>query len=197
MTLLWNINFLDWELFAWHIGQAIHNRYVFTTHIPWGMFKTLTIFWRLNHFVSIVISCASLNSYQKIFYMYHASWHVHHPDFAHTSFFRHKPTRNKQCWFTGYSPGSLTIWKKWYPSLFSSLKMIPFFVAKHWLLSSKRPLFRDKTLTFQFKMNLLFCSKTLTFQPKWTPFFTAKTLDIKINPFPPKSWRWVPKYPFL
>ncbi len=67
-------------------------------------------------------------------------------------------------------PGSLTHWKKWYPSLFSSLKMTPFFAAKHWLFSSKQPLFRNKTLTFQSKMKHLFCGKTLTFQPKWSPF---------------------------
>ncbi len=80
-------------------------------------------------------------------------------------------------------PGSLTHWKKWYPSLFSSLKLTPFFEAKHWLFSSKQPLFHYKTLTFQSKMNPLFWGKTLTFQPKWTPHFTGKTLNIKINPF--------------
>ncbi len=54
------------------------------------------------------------------------------------------------------SPSSLTHWKKWYPSLFSSLKMSLFFAAKHWLFSSKRPLFRYKTLTFQSKIPLSF-----------------------------------------
>ncbi len=86
--------------------------------------------------------------------------------------------------------GSLTIWKKWYPFLFSSLKMIPFFAAKLCLLSSKRPVFRDKTLTFQFKMNPLFCNKPLTFHPKWTLLFTVKhwtskfiEVSTKISPF--------------
>ncbi len=64
---------------------------------------------------------------------------------------------------------SLTHWKKWYPSLFSNFKMTPFFVAKHWLFSSRQLLFRDKTLAFLSKMNPLFLDKTMTFQPKWTP----------------------------
>ncbi len=51
---------------------------------------------------------------------------------------------------------SLTHWKKWCSSLFSSLKITRFFVAKHWFFSSKRTLFHDKTQTFQSKMNLLF-----------------------------------------
>ncbi len=94
-------------------------------------------------------------------------------------------------------PGSLTQWKTWYPPLFSSLKMTPFFVVKHWLLSSKQPLFRDKTQTFLFKMNPLFCGKTLTFQPKWTPFFAVKQWTSKLTPFSPNSRRWVPKYPLF
>ncbi len=56
-------------------------------------------------------------------------------------------------------PGSLTHWKKWYPSLFSSLKMTFFFAAKHSLFSSKRPLFHNKTLTFQSNMNPFFALK--------------------------------------
>ncbi len=74
-------------------------------------------------------------------------------------------------------PGSLTHWKKCYPSLFSSVKITPFFVAK-------RPLFCNKALTFQSKMNPLFCSKTLTCQPKCPPPppFHGKILDIKNNP---------------
>ncbi len=91
-------------------------------------------------------------------------------------------------------PGSLTHWKKWYPSLFSSLKMTPFFVAKHWLFRSKWPLFHDKTLTFQSKMNPLFCGKTLDFSAQMKPPFHGKTMDIKITLFSPNSWRWVPKY---
>ncbi len=74
-----------------------------------------------------------------------------------------------ELWFYGgLRPGYLTHWKKWYPSLFSSLKITPFFEAKCWLFSSYWPLFRDKTLTFQ---------------PKRTPHFHIKTLDIKTNPF--------------
>ncbi len=69
-------------------------------------------------------------------------------------------------------PSSLNHWKRWYPSLFSSLKMTAFFVAKHRLFSSKRPLLRYKTFTFLSKMNPLYCSKTLAFQPKWTPLFS-------------------------
>ncbi len=45
-------------------------------------------------------------------------------------------------------------------------KCPPFFVAKYRFFSSKRPLFRDKTLTFQSKMNPLFFNKALTFQAK-------------------------------
>ncbi len=109
------------------------------------------------------------------------------------------------------SPGSLTHWKKWYPSLFFSLKITPFFVAKHWLFSSKRPLFRSKTLAFESKLNPLFCGKTLTFQPKWTPIFKVKHF-IRINPYfskftevstkiPPFSRKmrildFIKKYPF-
>ncbi len=98
---------------------------------------------------------------------------------------------------TCYMPSSLIHWKKWYPSLFSSLKMTTFFAAKHWLFSSKWPLLHDKTLTFQSKMNPLFCGKTLTFQPKWTPFFTVKHWTSKLTPFSPNSRRWVPKYPLF
>ncbi len=53
-------------------------------------------------------------------------------------------------------PGSLSHWKKWYPSLFSSLKMTPFLAEKYSLFSSKWPLFRDKTLTFLSKLNPLY-----------------------------------------
>ncbi len=94
-----------------------------------------------------------------------------------------------------FKHGSLIHWTKWYPSLFSSLKMTPFFAAKHWLFSSKLALFRDKTLTFQSKINPLFCGKTLIFQPKWTPLFTVKHWTLKVTPFSPNSRRWVPKYP--
>ncbi len=59
--------------------------------------------------------------------------------------------------FTPHSnPSSLTHWQKWYPSLFSSLKMTHFYGAKHGLFSSKLSLFHDKTLTFRSKMNPLF-----------------------------------------
>ncbi len=84
---------------------------------------------------------------------------------------------------THCNPGSLTHWKRWYPSLFSSLKMTPFYAAKHRLFGSKWPIFHDKALTFQSKMNPTFWCKTQTFEPKWTPFFHDKTLNIKINPF--------------
>ncbi len=95
------------------------------------------------------------------------------------------------------NPGSLIHWKKWYPSLFSSLKMTPFFVAKHWPFSSKQPLFCDKTLTCQSKMNPFFCGKTLTFQPKLTPFFMVKHWTSQLTHFSPNSQRWVPKYPLF
>ncbi len=94
-------------------------------------------------------------------------------------------------------PGSLTHWKKWYPSVFSSLKMTPYFAANHWLFSSKRPLFRDKALTFQDKMYPLFCDKILNFQPKWTTLFTVKHWTSKLTYFSPNSWRLVPKYPLF
>ncbi len=109
-------------------------------------------------------------------------------------------------------PGSLTHWKKWYPSFFSCLKITPFFAAKHWLFSSKLPLFRNKTLTFQFKMNPFFVVKHWLFNLNEHPFY-GKTLDIKIIPFffkfsevstkiPPFSRKmWIPdflkKYPFI
>ncbi len=99
-------------------------------------------------------------------------------------------------WQSVSSAPSLT-GKKWYPSLFSSLKITPFFVAKHWLFSSKWPLFRDKTLTFQSKMNPCFCGKTLTFQPKWTRIFPVKHWTSILTPFYPNSQRWVPKYSFF
>ncbi len=67
-------------------------------------------------------------------------------------------------------------------SLFSILKMTPFFPAKHWLFSSKWLLFRDNALTFQ---------------PKWTPFFTVKHWTSKLTPFSPNSQRWVPNTPFF
>ncbi len=85
------------------------------------------------------------------------------------------------------SPGSLTHCKKWYPSLFFSLKMSPFFVAKHWLFNSKQPIFRNKTLTFQSKMNPIFYGKTLTFQIKWTFLFTVKHWTSKLTCFSPNS----------
>ncbi len=95
----------------------------------------------------------------------------------------------------GDYPDSLTHWKKWYPSLFSSLKNTPFFEAKHRLLSSKRHLFRNKTLTFQSKMNPLFCGTTY-FSAQMNPYFHSKTLDIKINPFFSKFTE-VLKYPLF
>ncbi len=94
----------------------------------------------------------------------------------------------------GSRPGSLTHWKKWYPSLFSSLKMTYFFAAKHWLFSSKRPLFAIKHWLFSSKWTP-FCGKTLTFQPKWTPFFMVKHWTSTLSPYSPNSQRWVPKYP--
>ncbi len=99
------------------------------------------------------------------------------------------------CTATGKRSGSLTLWKKCCPSLFSSLKITPFFVAKYCFFSTKQPLFRHETLTFQ--INLLFCSKILIFQPKWTPIFTVKNWTSKLTPFPPNSQRWVPKYPLF
>ncbi len=64
--------------------------------------------------------------------------------------------------------------EKMVPILVLQFENDPFFVAKHWLFSSKRPLFNDKTLTFLSKITPLFCGKTLTFQLKWTPLFTVK-----------------------
>ncbi len=83
----------------------------------------------------------------------------------------------------GYSPGSLTHWKKWYPSLFSSLKMTPFFAAKHWLFSSKWPPFHGKTLDI-----------------KINPFFSKFTeVSTKIPPFSRKMriLDFLQKYPFI
>ncbi len=96
---------------------------------------------------------------------------------------------------SGSIPGSFTHCKKWYPSLFISLKMSPFFVAKHWLFNSKLPFFRYKTLDLSVQNEPLFYCKTLTFQPKWTLFFTVKHRTSKLTPFSPNTQSWVPKYP--
>ncbi len=69
------------------------------------------------------------------------------------------------------------------PVLVLQFENDPLFVAKHWLFSSKWPLFRDKTLTFQSKMNPFFCGKNTDFSAQMNPVFHSKTLDIKINPF--------------
>ncbi len=81
------------------------------------------------------------------------------------------------------------------PILVLQFENYPFFAAKNRLLSSKRPLFRNKTLTFQSKMNPLFCGKTLPFQTKWTSFFMVKHWTSKLTSFSPNSRRWVAKYP--
>ncbi len=99
---------------------------------------------------------------------------------------KYKATCNKsESWQAHYLldprlPHSL---EKVIPILVLQFQNDPLFAAKHWLFSSKRPLFGDKTLTFHSKMNCLFCGETLTFQPKWTHLFTVKHCDIKINPF--------------
>ncbi len=95
-----------------------------------------------------------------------------------------------------YLTGSLTHWKKWYPSLFSSLKWPPilqqntdfsaqngpFFVIKHWLFSSK-------------SIPLFFAVKHWLFSPN-EPLFHRKTLDIKITPFFSKFTEVCTKIPF-
>ncbi len=92
---------------------------------------------------------------------------------------------------SGSIPGSFTHCKKWYPSLFVSLKM--------WqntdFLTQNYHFFAIKHLTFQSKMNPFFYCKTLTFQPKWTLFFTVKHRTSKLTPFSPNTQSWVPKYP--
>ncbi len=69
------------------------------------------------------------------------------------------------------------------PILVLQFENDPLFATKHWLSSSKRPLFRDKTLTFQFKTNPFFWGKILTIQHKWTPFSMVKDWTAKLNLF--------------
>ncbi len=111
-----------------------------------------------------------------------------------------------------WMPGSLTHWKKWYPSLFSSLKINPFL---------------QQNTDFSAQSDRFFVIIHRLFGPKWTPFFAvkhwlfspneplfhSKTLDIKITPFfskfmevstkiPPFSRKmrildFLKKYPFI
>ncbi len=81
------------------------------------------------------------------------------------------------------------------PILVLQFENDPRFCGKTLTFQLKTTTFRHKTQTFQLKMNPLFCSKTLTFQTKWTSLFTVKHWILKLTPFSPNSWRWVPKYP--
>ncbi len=103
---------------------------------------------------------------------------------------------NRNETFVWWTPCSLIHWKKWYPSLFSSLKMTPFFEAKHWLFSSKWPLFHDKTLTFQSKITPFFVVKHWLFSPNEL-FFMVKHWTSNLTLFSQNSQRWVPKYPLF
>ncbi len=71
-----------------------------------------------------------------------------------------------------YSPGSLTHWNLPCSPVWKLPPFLrqnnPFFAIKHGPFSQKRPLFRDKTMTFQSKIKSLFCSKTL-FSPNERP----------------------------
>ncbi len=169
---------------SWHMafkaqfhntGASYHNQFPLKNGWPWKCFNcTLSLLWPLWNSFQCQIALFLFMTFD-----------------IQSSYSQHRSTIP----WTRY--GSLTHRKRWYPSLFSSLKMTPFFVAKHWLFSWKRPLFRDKSETFQSKMTPLLCGKTLTFQPKWTPFFTVKDWTSKLTSFSLHSQRWVPKYPFF
>ncbi len=98
--------------------------------------------------------------------------------------------------FTECTPGSLTHWKKWYPSLFSSLKMSPFFVAKQWLFTQNDPLFAIKHWLFSPKWTPCFAVKHWFFSPN-VPSVSVKYWTSKLTPFSPNSRMWVPKYPLF
>ncbi len=108
--------------------------------------------------------------------------------------------------YAGHTTSTLTHWKKWYLSLFSNLIIALCFAAKHWLFNSKWPLFRNKTQTFQLKINLFFVVKHWLFSLQWTfiwtltrcfPAIVSTSIHYSstLSPFSPNSWRWVPKYP--
>ncbi len=73
--------------------------------------------------------------------------------------------------------GSVTHWKKWYPSLFSSLKITPFLWQT--LFSQSEPHFHSKTLVI--KINPFF-SKFTEVSTKITPFsWKMQILDFLKN----------------
>ncbi len=79
-------------------------------------------------------------------------------------------------------PGSLTHWNMWYPSLFSSLKMIPFLRQNTDFSAQNDPFFEIKYQLFSRKWTSFFVVKYWLFSPNEPPF-QCKTLHIRINPF--------------
>ncbi len=118
-------------------------------------------------------SCMTIASHNPFLHALHA-----HPTFPHA-------------WSL---PGSLTHWKKWYPSLFSGLKMTPFLWQNTYFLAQNDPFFAIKHWLFSPKWTSLLAVNT-DFSAQMNPPFHGKTLDIKINPFFSKFTEVSPKIP--